>query len=100
MKKYFYRYEDGYEDAVPGMERYIITVPSSYEPEDMGVGATADTGGNPLGEYEIAEEEELLAFISENLRFFEEMEPEEEQERVENLALAWGLEAQELEHLR
>lgn len=101
MKKYYYGWgENGYEDAQPGQERYIITVPNNYAPEDQGYGVSAETGGYDIGGDDIEADSALLNFIAENMSYFEDMEPDEVEERIQHLSEEWGVSPEDLEHLR
>lgn len=76
----------------------MITVSSEATKEDALETATGETGGNCFGPAD--SEEWVEDFISENWDSFEEMEPEEVEERILHLAEERGLEPEDLDYLR
>lgn len=100
MKKMYYAIYDGEPEAYrwDGAESYMITVSSEATKEDAIETVTGETGGNCFGPAD--PEEWVEEFISDYWDTFEEMEPEEEEERILHLAEEWGLESEDLDYLR
>lgn len=103
MKKLYYGIYNGEIEVHRNGEAYMLTISSSAETVDEAMESiTGETGGNCFGPNESYDEgmEWLHGFLEHNLKYFEDMDSDEEQERIKHLADEWKLNPEELEYLR
>lgn len=83
-------------------ERYMITISSSATKDSWEDSFTAETGGYCIGPADLCDgcDEHYAEFVAGNWESFEEMEDDEEEERIQHLAEEWGLDESDLEYLR